>query len=59
MIEAFLMNTTSGGLTAMEWARNMTDEEYKVIRKKNRKLAKAALKHAKDLRAAQASEAFL
>ncbi len=48
--------TTSRGLSAMEVAKNMTDEEYEVIRKNNRKEAKAALKLAKEMRLAQAEE---
>jgi hypothetical protein len=48
--------TTSRGLSAMEVAKNMTDEEYEAIRKKNRKEAKAALKLAKQMRLAQAEE---
>jgi len=48
--------TTSGALSAMEVAKNVTDEEYEAIRKKNKKEAKAALKLAKQLRLAQAEE---
>jgi len=36
--------------STMEMAKKVTDEEYEAIRKKNKKEAKAALKHAKQLR---------